>query len=198
MPGGGGGGGGGGGSYKDPESSPSWTKALENLSNGNDLMHRVLMGQLSSDCQANLDALRQELGITSLGIIAMANSTSWNNPKGDSTLAIGLFVPGSSDYIGMREHAARQTISQYVSGTNGIVAASALPGSALWGNIYFSASFVSKLSTSDAAALLMHELLHTLGSTDPQIQKALFGKDSWEVGENSVNISNRLAKDCFK
>jgi hypothetical protein len=44
----------------------------------------------------------------------------------------------------------------------------------------------------------MHELIHTLGPKDGQIQAALFGADSAEVGKNSVNISNKLSQDCFK
>jgi hypothetical protein len=68
----------------------------------------------------------------------------------------------------------------------------------LFGNIYFDAGSVSRLSTGGAAALLMHETIHTLGPKDPQIQAALFGPDSPEVGKASVNITNKLLQDCFQ
>jgi len=176
-----------------------WNKGLSNLSLGNDLLHRTLKGTPSDACQKDLDAI-QELGVSTLGIVLAADVVQWNDAWGDDTLAIGLFVPGSPDYIMQQQHGPNETISQYVSGnkSGGTTAATALPGSALWGNIYFSSSFAAGLSISDAAALLMHELIHSLGPTDKQIQAALFGAKSPEVGASTHNISVKLGKDCFQ
>lgn len=74
---------------------------------------------------------------------------------------------------------------------------SALPGSALWGNIYFNAQWVAGLPTNYTAGLLMHELIHTLGATDTQAQAALFGANSPQVGAASDNITQKLTADCF-
>jgi hypothetical protein len=98
----------------------------------------------------------------------------------------------------MEQHAPNETIAQYVSGASGTVVAAALPGSALWGNIYFNSGYTSGLSTNNAAALLMHELIHTLGLTDTQVQASLFGANSSQVGAASDNITQKFLTDCFK
>jgi Zn-dependent protease with chaperone function len=126
----------------------------------------------------------------------MADAVNWYDAAGDNVLAIGLFVPGSQDYQMQQQHGPNETISQYVSG--GTKAAAALPGSPLWGNIYFSSSFVAGLPTSSVAGLLMHELSHTLGATDTQIQAALFGAGSPQVGAPSDNITQKFVTDCFR
>jgi len=95
-----------------------------------------------------------------------------------------------------QEHGPNETIAQYVSGAT--KAATALSGSASWGDIYFNASYVAGLSTEYAAALLMHELSHALGATDTEIQAALWGANSPNVGKPSENITNKFAEDCFK
>ena len=42
-----------------------------------------------------------------------------------------------------------------------------------------------------------YELIHELGPTDPQIQAALFGASSSQVGAPSDNITQKLSTDCF-
>jgi RHS repeat-associated protein len=176
-------------------SQSRWDKAVAKLSDGNALLNTVLGGQPSEPCQGDLHAL-QNIGVSSVGILAVSDTVQWNNASGDDTLAIGLFVPGSQAYQDEQQHGPNETISQYVSGAT--PAAAALPGSALWGNIYFSSSYVAGLSTANAAALLMHELIHTLGPTDSQIQAALFGASSPQVGALSDNITQKFLKDCFQ
>ncbi len=174
-----------------------WNKATAILSNGNDALHNVLNGQLSQQCQNDVDAL-QMIGITSVGILAMADTVQWNDASAVTDKASGLFVPGSDDYQMQQAHGAGQTISGYVSG--GTKAVTALPGSALWGNIYFDSSYVVGLSTATAAALLMHEVIHSLGATDDQIQLALFGPQlsGGQVGAPSDNITQKFKTDCFQ
>ena len=174
-----------------------WGKALEKLSAGNQLLHSALTGILSEECQKDMTALA-EVGISAVGILAMSMTVEWNDAFGNETPAIGLFVPGSSDYSTLAERMPNLTISQYVSGS--IVAASALPGSSLWGNIYFNSRYVAGLSTSYTAALLMHELMHALGPEDPALLKAL-GFDPVKVDNNEIPssaISAKLSKDCFQ
>jgi RHS repeat-associated protein len=176
-----------------------WARAVEKLSNGNDLLHRMLNGQPPGPCQADLDTLQKVLGVTFLGILGMANDANWIDAAyGLQDPASGLFVPGTSDYTMAQQHAG--TIAQYVSGTaaGGTTAATALPGSALWGNIYFSSKYVVGLSTAQGAALLMHEAIHALGPDDIAIQTALFGTSSSQVGAASENISKKFLTDCFQ
>ncbi len=163
------------------------------LSSGNDLLQNRLTHP-SAPCQGDLDAL-SKVGVSVVGIMGAANLDEWNDAKGDNQLAIGLFVPGSADYNNQLLHGPNETISQYVSGST--AAATALPGSALWGNIYLNPTAFKNLPISDAAGLLMHEVLHTLGLIDPQIQTALWGAGSPQVGAASVNITDKLATDCF-
>jgi hypothetical protein len=159
------------------------------------LLNKTLNGKPGVPCQTDLDNLNK-VGVTSVGIVAMSNSVNWVDSFGSRDPVIGLFVPGSSDYQMFQQHyPPNETISQYVSG--GIKAVSALPGSALWGNIYFNAKWVASLPTNYAAGLLMHELIHTLGATDTQAQAALFGANSSQVGAASDNITQKLTADCF-
>ena len=170
--------------------------AVENLSNANDLLHRVLGGSLSAPCQGDMDNL-MKIGISSVGILKMTEDLNWVNALTDKKdLGIGLFSPDDPNYAFYQQHLGSTTIAQYVSGS--ITAASAAPGSALWGNIYFSPSFVNSLSAPNAAALLMHELIHTLGPEDPTIQAALFPPGSGQVGAPSDNITKKFLADCFK
>jgi hypothetical protein len=83
------------------------------------------------------------------------------------------------------------TISQSTTGVT--KAQSALPGSALAGNIYFDPAYVIKNSTGWNAALLMHEVMHNLGPEDPQIMAAL----NAPAGAVSGYITTTLAADCF-
>jgi len=53
---------------------------------------------------------------------------------------------------------------------------------------------VNHMSTRQAAAFLMHEVLHSLGGIDVQIQTAL-GIPT--VG-GTANISKKFFDDCFK
>jgi len=69
-----------------------------------------------------------------------------------------------------------------------------LPGSQLSGDILFRPGYVNSLSTGQAAAFLMHEVLHDLGGIDAQIQKAL-GLPS---GGGTDNISTKFFDDCFR
>jgi len=59
--------------------------------------------------------------------------------------------------------------------------------------IYWRSGDTLGLSTSDTGGAVMHELLHTLGYSDGQIQMGLFG----ETSRFTTNISDKLAKDCF-
>jgi predicted metal-dependent peptidase len=69
---------------------------------------------------------------------------------------------------------------------------SALAGSPLAGNVYFNPSYVNTLSAANAAALLMHESLHTLGLTDTQVEDAL------HESQPSDNITQKFKEDCFQ
>ena len=175
----------------------TWWAAQANLSNGNNLLNKLLNGGTPSPpCQTDLTSL-MNIGASSVGIVAMSNTVNWVNAATDtSDLAIGLFSPNDPNYAFDQQHLQGVTVAKYVSG--GTTATAASPGSALWGNIYFSPSFVAGLSAGNAAALLMHELIHTLGPTDPQIQTALFGQGSPQVGAPSDNITQKLLTDCFK
>ena len=68
------------------------------------------------------------------------------------------------------------------------------PGTQLSGEILFRAGYVAGLSTGQAAAFLLHEVLHTLGGIDAQIQKVL----GLPTGNGTENISTKLYNDCFK
>lgn len=175
----------------DPPEDKTWWKAEAKLSDANDLLHRVLQGQVSSDCQNDLDQLLK-IGISDLGILVSADTDDWNNAARNSTRAIGLFAKNSPDYANVNP---TLTISQMVSGRTKAVAAE--PGSALDGNIYFNPAYVNALSVQDAAAVLMHEVIHTLGPSDELIQLVLFGPNASKVGAASDNITQKLKDDCF-
>lgn len=183
----------------DPPLTPEqrrWAKAEAILSNGNDLLNKVLNGALSSQCQRDIDAL-SGIGVSVPGILAMSNTVNWNDAKGNTDPMLGTMVPGTFDYAMFQQHEPPNlTVGQYVTGATEAV--STLPGSSLWGNIYFNAVYVAKLSVGNAAALLMHELIHTLGPDDTRIQEALFGRNSPKVGDASDNITQEFLKNCFQ
>jgi RHS repeat-associated protein len=179
-----------------------WDRAMANLTAGANLVGDLLdFGGLASkpDCRKDLDAIQSQLGVSPATISDFVQyGTTWNSADKNSTAAIGLFVPATADYNTIEDRMPTLTISQYVSGAT--KAASAPPGSALAGNIYFQAQYAATLSPIRAAALLMHEVLHTAGAVDSDILKAL-GFDPTKVDANeikSVEITNKLLKDCFK
>ena len=170
---------------------------MAKLSNGDALMQQVLDGSLSGPCQHDMQNLLK-MGASATGIINAAETTNWNDATGDKDLVLGTDVPGTADYANQLLHGPNETIGHYTNPGSGTGAVSALPGSALWGNIYFSAHYVNGLTLQMTAALLMHELIHTLGFTDTQIQGALFGANSPQVGQLSGNITTQLNTDCFQ
>jgi hypothetical protein len=104
-----------------------------------------------------------------------------------------LYVPGTNDYNLAVQH-ANISISTFFANSPGTMAQAGLAGSALAGSIFFRSGYVESLSPGNTAALLMHEVIHTLGPTDSQLQKAL----GLSVGAPSDNITQKLLQDCFK
>jgi hypothetical protein len=176
--------------------SKNWDKAQAKLSNANELLHKVLLGDVSSPCQGDLNSIGG-LGIASFQIPYTADRTTWNDASTSSDKVYQLFAPGTDAYTYYAAH-PDLTVAQQFKNSPLTKGESAVAGSALAGNIYFQSGYVNSLSVQNAAALLMHEVLHTLGAYDTQIQSALFGAGSAEVDAASDNITQKLLKDCFK
>ena len=170
-----------------------WDRANTKLWEGNTLLQGTLEGQPSEPCQGDLAAL-QTVGVSSVGIVAMSETVLWGDATGNSTPAWKLFAPGSAAYE-TYSHLPNYSIGQYVNpSSNGITAVTAEVGSNLWGSIFFASSYAAGLGKTDTAALLMHELSHVLGATDPQLLSAL----GFDPNDLSYKITDKLKADCFK
>jgi hypothetical protein len=170
--------------------SRAWAAAQEKLSNANELVHSVFLGNIPAPCQNDFNAL----GIGSFQIPNAINQETWNDGNTAGVSELGLFTAtGDPDAFAFYSQHPNITIAQIFSNSHSTKAEAALPGSALAGNIYFDPKFVNGLSLSNAAALLVHETLHVLGLTDPVVQKDL----GLTVGAASDNITQKLATDCF-
>jgi len=85
------------------------------------------------------------------------------------------------------------TIAQYFKANPGVKAEAALTISGLSGNIYFDPRYVNQHSAGFAAALLMHEVIHTLGWDDDQLKRAM----DIPLSNPSGDVTIKLAFDCF-
>ncbi len=171
-----------------------WNRALEKLSTANDLIHRLTQkqydGTLSSDCLHDLASIQQQTGSGLLGIVAQANSSSWENARTSNSLQRDLF-PGDSPEYALTGNISIRGYFRLFPDTK---AEAALPGSALQGTIFFDAAFLNQHSTGYDAALLMHETIHNLGALDPQLMGAL-GFDPSDPITDKATV--KLATDCF-
>src|SRR4030095_14681168 len=142
------------------------------LSSANELLHKLLLGNISSPCQKDIDSLAS-VGIGGFQLTYAINRSSWINGTTSDDREYMLYQPGTDAYTLYAAHPSL-TVAQLFKNSPSTKAQAALPGTPLAGNIYFNPGFVNGLSIPNTAALLMHEILHTLGAIDPQIQSALF------------------------
>jgi hypothetical protein len=211
-----GGGGGGGGTgispaqqalewadtHPDSGSNKLWNKDLTILGAATSFLAWT-MNNLPGPCQGdindldNSDLTGSSDQVSAQAIVDQSESVALVDAQGNTNLALWLFVPGSQQWYDQLAAGSGQTIANYVSSKTQTDAATALPGSLLYGAIFFAPGDLSKMTNAQAAALLMHELIHTLGLTDTQIQSALFGPESPKVGQASENITDQLYQDCF-
>jgi hypothetical protein len=120
-----------------------------------------------------------------------ANISTWNDATTSGALESGLFTPGTAAYAFWSS--SSMTIAEYFKKNPTTKAEASLTISALSGNIYFDPSYLNHHSVGFDAALLMHEVIHTLGWDDDQLKSAL-GIPSTRA---SGAITDLLAKDCF-
>ena len=113
--------------------------------------------------------------------------------KDSTDLERDLFTPSTKEYAYWSSK-GDFFISDFFRVNPQVKAEAALAISGLAGNIYFDASFVNSLSVKNAAALLTHELLHSLGIDDVQAQGVL----GLSTNEASDNITPKFLKDCYK
>ena len=168
------------------------TTAQKLTSGEGELLLGVLGGTLPPNCQNDVDALWLDFGITASAITNAVTDNMWNDANTTSDKEFGLFTETDPDAYDFYSKHPDVSITSVMNGPNsGIRVQTALPGSALAGNIYFNPSYVNSLSTQTIAGLLMHEALHALGPLDPSIEKAL------GVGEPSDQITQKFTADCF-
>jgi RHS repeat-associated protein len=68
-----------------------WSRAQEILSNGNQLLHKVLLGSIPPDCQKDLDAI-ETLGIGSFQIPYTVDHSQWIDGMTSADPQLGLFT----------------------------------------------------------------------------------------------------------
>jgi hypothetical protein len=183
---------------------PKWASAALKLLNAEDLVGSLLTGDIPSACLTDLDKLSSlkdsqgnSLNISASSILATVTVGIDNLDGLTSGFAMyEIYAPGSSDYDYFVAH-PQLTIGSYMQNHPTTQALSAMAGSALAGSIFFDPGIVNNRSGALTAALLMHEVLHTLGAGDDDIQTALFGANSPKVGAASDNITQQFGKDCF-
>src|SRR5262249_28489849 len=114
-----------------------------------------------------------------------------NDAKTSTDRQSGLFTPGTAVYGFWAS--SSMTIQQFFKRNTDVKAESALMISSLSGNIYFDPGYVNGHSVGFDAALLMHELLHSLGWEDSQLLSAL----GFPATSVSGRATSMLASDCF-
>jgi RHS repeat-associated protein len=169
-------------------SSKRWTKALAKLDSAQVALEHL---NPSADCQKDLNAISAATGLSLAAIQDQANFSNWNDATTSTTLQVGLFTVGSTDYNFWSGKGT--TIEEYFKNNPDVKGEAAQPGTPLAGNIYFVPGYVNGHSAGYDAALLMHEVTHNLGATDPQLKAALGFKEI----DPSQYVTGKLAKDCF-
>ena len=168
----------------------NWDRALAKLSNGDALMEQVLGGSPQRAMPTRYAKPSQD-GRQCWRYYLRSHTTNW-----EMQLVTRIQFSGRMTYTPTSRN-TQTTHRQYV-GSGGIGAVSTLPGSALWGNIYFQCALRQRTHAANDGGTPHARLIHTLGFTDPQIQAALFGANSPEVGKLSGNITTQLNTDCFQ
>jgi RHS repeat-associated protein len=172
-----------------------WERAVEKLSNGNNLLQNLVP---SGPCAGDFAALQAAYGIGLTDVQNQGNISNWVDATRSTDLESSLFTPGTAAYNFWVTQNPTFTVADYFLANNApnrsVGAQTAFTISASSGNIYFRPQYVNGLSDGQAAALLAHELLHSLGIDDDMAQMALFGSTSL----NTSNITNKFYQDCFR
>jgi RHS repeat-associated protein len=181
-----------GGSQRGGSGSPgSWLTTFSDLAMAASLISDDYnMMDSNPDCAQDLQAITGPDGQhpTLSDLQKAASNAQFTNPATSSTYVETPLTPG--------------LVSPVMAPVNWIFDNYSIPGPyflhamvpTLGSNqIYWRAGDTLGMSRSDIAGAVMHELLHTMGYSDKQIQTGLFGTTSVQT----VNISDRLAKDCF-
>jgi len=175
-----------------PGNSKKWDQALAKLSYGNELVQNL---DPSAPCAQDFKQIAAAPGGRTLAEIQQrVNVSNWEDGTTSTDLQAGLFTPGTEIYDYWASKGT--TIQQFFKVNGGVNAETAFTVSALSTNIYFRPSSVASHSAGYDAALLIHEVLHSLGWDDDQIKAAL-GLTQDDCGMGTACITQKLAQDCF-
>jgi RHS repeat-associated protein len=178
-----------------PRPTP-FTTAEGNLSAAVDALSN--RGNVSPDCQNDLDALSQAAGrtIDLAGIQDALNDTTFQNGLTSALPVSALYGPGA-EQAGAAFQAQEdslygpgQTIGdEFRRNPGGLTAETVLLGD----TIFINPGLIGR-SVPVNEALLFHEALHELGLTDDAVQRAL---GITVDAKNTKNITDKLKKDCI-
>ncbi len=175
-----------------PGNSKKWDQTLAKLSYGNELVQDL---DPSAPCAQDFKQIAAAPGGRTLAEIQQrVNVSNWEDGTASTDIQAGLFTPGTEAYQFWAPKGT--TIQQFFKTNSGVNAETALTVSALSTNIYFRPSSVASHSAGYDAALLIHEVLHSLGWDDDQIKAAL-GLTQDDCGMGTACITQKLAQDCF-
>jgi hypothetical protein len=140
-----------------------------------------------------LNAIGAASGIGSFQVATALSSQIWADATTSVDREYALYTPGTYEYNYYFEKAPTLTIGQLFKNSSSTKAQAGLPGSLLPNHIYFDPKYVSDLSTANAAAMLLHETFHNLGTVDSVLMRAL----GYDPDGPSGKITDRLWNDCF-
>jgi RHS repeat-associated protein len=148
----------------------------------------------NDDINALLSAVPDAVSASGLAAAVSAMVLTDGLLNSDFTVCQTL-VPGAEGYDFYCNQHAGFTIGQLFANNTNTGAWAALPGSEAAGHVFFNPNFANPEPWTDnfAASLLLHEALHNLGGTDPDLLRVL----GYNPNGPSSPINERLEADCF-
>jgi hypothetical protein len=151
-----------------------------------------LAGALPAPCQQDVDAIQAvDPRVSYDAIVGQADYETWIDGRWSDDQERDLYPVDSDEYAAYTKPDG-WTVGESFNNDHDIHAETADPLSALAGNVYFNSGYVMKHSGGFDAALLMHETIHSLGTDDQVLKKAL-----GVTSEGTDGITKKLATDCF-
>ena len=154
-----------------------------------DQAKRILDGPMPIPCASDLSVV----GVTMSQLDDKLSNLNIVNGVGNSTLVYTALLPGMDGYEIAKQNG--YTIGQIMTPTS--TTKTDAFSNANNNDVYIVAGQISTSNWSMGAGLVLHEILHKFGLEDGTLQGMLYPLDANQVGAASVNITTKLAADCF-